>query len=143
MNKTLTCTKLGASRCKVRQKQTLGKTYLVGAIHLKLNAHFTACLVLPGSRVDQRCILVIGVVLCHHHIEHHTGVGDLQVFTLCCLKLQCITTPVGCTAMLFGGHCASAVSRGYTLHLQVWAVDMWNDLDKLQCAVQFAVCYTC
>lgn len=70
-------------------------TYLVGTIHLELDAHFTASLVLPGSRIDQRCILVIGIVFCHHHIEHHTGVGNLQVFTLCRLELQCITTFVG------------------------------------------------
>ena len=68
--------------------------HLVGSVNLKLNAHLTAGLVLASGRVNQRGILVVGVVLCHHHIQHHTWVGDLQVFPLLCLKLQCTMTPV-------------------------------------------------
>lgn len=92
--------------------------YLVGTIHLKLDAHFIACLVLPGSRINQRCILIIGVVFCHHHIQHYTGVGDLQVFTLCCLKLQCIKSLVSCMAMLLGGYCPTIASVQKALHPQ-------------------------
>ena len=65
-----------------------GEVNLVGPIHLKLNAHLVAGLVLASSRIHQGGILVIGVVLCHHDVQHYAGVGDLQIFALRSLKLH-------------------------------------------------------
>ncbi len=65
-----------------------GKIDLVGPIHLKLNAHLVAGLVLASGRVHQGGVLIIGVVLCHHDVQHHAGVGDLQVFALPSLELH-------------------------------------------------------
>ena len=64
------------------------KVNLVGPIHLKLNAHLVAGLVLASGRVHQGGVLIIGVVLCHHDVQHHAGVGDLQVFALGSLELH-------------------------------------------------------
>jgi len=64
------------------------KGNLVWPVHLELNAHLIAGLVLASGRVHQGGILIIGVVLCHHDVQHHAGVGDLQVFALPSLKLH-------------------------------------------------------
>lgn len=64
--------------CKERQHAVPGTVFhLVGAIHLKLNGHLAAGLVAVGGRIHQGGVLVIGVLLGHHHIQHDTGVGDL------------------------------------------------------------------
>ena len=78
----------GFSECRSGTKAGQLVDYLVGAIHLKLNAHFTAGLVLPGSRVNKSRVLVICVIICHHDVQHHTWVGDLQVLALLGLELQ-------------------------------------------------------
>lgn len=49
--------------------------HLVWAIHLELNAHLCAALVGVLDRVHQRLVLVVGVVLSNHHVQHHTRVA--------------------------------------------------------------------
>ena len=79
----------GAAALLVHNKQgSSGTSDLVGPVHLELNAHLAAGLVLAGGRIHQGSILIIGVVLCHHDIQHHTRVGDLQVFALLGLELH-------------------------------------------------------
>ncbi len=49
--------------------------HLVWAVHLKLNAHLAAGLIGVLYRVHQCLVLVVGVVLSNHHVQHHTRVA--------------------------------------------------------------------
>ena len=62
--------------------------YLVGPIHLELDGHLGAGGVLPGGRVHQVLVLVVGVVSRHHGVQHHAGVADAQAAGPLPLQLQ-------------------------------------------------------
>ena len=61
---------------------------LVGPVDLKLDGHAGGSLVALGGSIKQRLVLVVGVVLGHHHVEHHAGVADAQVLPLAALELH-------------------------------------------------------
>ncbi len=69
-------------------KEGPGQAHLVGAINLELDGHARGGLVALGGAVRQRLVLLVGVVLGHHHVEHHAGVADAQVLALAALELR-------------------------------------------------------
>ncbi len=63
-------------------------THLIWPINLKFAGHLGRRLVALGYRVYQGLVLVVGVVVRDHDVEHDTGVGDLQVFAALAGELQ-------------------------------------------------------
>ena len=72
----------------VSKSSILKKSYLVGPVNLKLNAHLTAGGVAASGRIDQSLVLVVGIVVCHHHVQHDAWVRHLQILPLFGLELQ-------------------------------------------------------